>query len=422
MDEDGQPLPWVTVTAMHEVYNEGKRKLVAEAYGNTNDLGEYRLFGLRPGHYFVSAHYALGGRGFGSQNNFKDLGESKNEPGYVNTYYPGSTDVAKATPIAVKAGEELPSMDMLLRRVSVFKVRGRVYNSVTRHSGNDVYLNLTPKNTRLLWSFTNFNAQVQKDGSFEFHDVLSGSYTLSAYWFDEGKSYTAHQSIEIANADIDGIALTIAPGLTIEGRLIWEGNPSVEQEDLKVLAMGEANDYWGGDARVLANGTFGLKDISEGTYHLEVAGISPDCYVKSVRYGTSEVTEEGFTVRRGVEAALEIVVSSRGARLNGSAADADGLPAAGVWVVLVPDESHRSNFRLYKSKTTDQHGNFELRGIAPGSYRLFSWDEVQSHAWEDPEFLKPFEEKGDKITLQDGDQKRSNLTSIRTRSAESPKP
>jgi Carboxypeptidase regulatory-like domain len=422
MDEDGQPLPSVMVMAMRDVYNEGKRKLSSEAYASTNDLGEYRLFGLRPGHYFVSAHYVPGGPGFGPQNNFKDLGETKNDPGYVTTYYPGSTDVAKATPIGLKAGEELPSMDMLLRRVSLFKVRGRVYNTVTHHSGSEVYLNLTPRNTRLLWSFTNTNAYVQKDGTFEFRDVLSGSYTLLAYWFDEGKSYTTRQPIEVNNADIDGLALTIAPGVTIEGRLVWEGNPRVEEGDLKVLAMGETNEYWGGDARVLANGTFNLKDISDGTYHLEVTGISPDCYVKNVRHGMGDVTHEGFTVRRGVDATLEVIVSSKGARLKGSVSDADGLPAAGVWVVLVPEESRRTDFRLYKSKTTDQHGNFELRGIAPGTYQLFSWDQVESHAWEDPEFLKPFEEKGEKIILQDGDQKILNPTAIRTRTPESPKP
>lgn len=126
----------------------------------------------------------------------------------MTTYYP-----AKATSIAVKAGEELPSVDMLLQQVGVFKIRGRVYNSVTRHSGNDVYLNLVSKGSRVLWGFPN-SANVQKDGSFELHDVLSGSYTLSAYWFDEGKSYSARQPIEVSNTDIDGLTLTIAPGVT----------------------------------------------------------------------------------------------------------------------------------------------------------------------------------------------------------------
>jgi protocatechuate 3,4-dioxygenase beta subunit len=413
MDEDGQPLPWVMVTAMREVYNEGKRKLATEAFVNTNDLGEYRLFGLPPGHYFVSALYRVGGHRFGGENSFKDLGESKTDRGYVTTYYPGSTDVTHATLITVQEGEELPSMDMLLRQVGVFKVRGRVYNSVTRHSGGDIYLDLAPKNSRLNWAFiTNNYTNVQKDGSFELQNILAGSYTLSAYWFDEGKFYATHQPIEIANTDIDGITLTIAPGMNIEGHLTWEGNPSLEQEELRILANGETGEYAGGDARVLANGAFTLKNISEGTYRLGVTGISPDCYVKSVRYGTSDATQEGFTVHRGTDAALDVTVSSRGARVKGNVTDADGLPAPGVWIALVPEEKHRGEFRLYKTKTTDQHGHFELRGIAPGEYKLFSWQEVESQAWEDSEFLKPFEKKGEKISFEDGAEKTVNLTAI----------
>jgi hypothetical protein len=62
-----------------------------------------------------------------------------------------------------------------------------------------------------------------------------------------------------------------------------------------------------------------------------------------------------------------------------------------------------------------------VRGIAPGDYKLFSWEEVESGAWEDPEFLKPFEGKGEKISLQEGDQKSLSLTAIRAKATESPK-
>jgi len=420
MDEDGQPLPWVMVSAMREVYTEGKRKLQIETMASTNDLGEYRLFGLSPGRYFVSALYSPRQLGQGIDN-FKDLGEGKSDRGYVATYYPGSPDPAKASPITIKSAEELRSMDMLLPQVGVYKIRGRVYNAVTHHAANEVFLGLAPKNSRFVWSMDNYT-NVQKDGSFELQNVLSGAYTLSAYWFDEGKSYATRQTVEVGSADIDGLTLTIAPGVTIEGHLGWEGNPSMEDQELKVAATGSSGNYWGGQARVLVNGAFSLKDISEGTYKLNIDGISPDCYVKSIRYGMSDAMQEGFTVQRGADATLEVTVSSRGARLKGTVADVDGLPASGVWVVLVPEEAHRTEFRLYKSKTTDQHGNFEVRGIAPGDYKVFSWEAVESQAWEDPEFLKPFEQKGEKITLQDGDQKTLNVTAIRTKSLEPAKP
>ena len=87
----------------------------------------------------------------------------------------------------------------------------------------------------------------------------------------------------------------------------------------------------------------------------------------------------------------------------------------------MPGAPHRSNHRLYKSQTTDQYGHFDLHGIAPGDYALFSWNEVEEGAWEDAAFLKPFEEKAEKVTLQEGDAKSTSLTPIKTTSTEQQK-
>src|ERR1700731_4010137 len=57
-DDDGEPLPGVEVGAIRQVYSEGKRTRSAATSVSTNDLGEYRLFGLSPGRYFVSSVYA----------------------------------------------------------------------------------------------------------------------------------------------------------------------------------------------------------------------------------------------------------------------------------------------------------------------------------------------------------------------------
>jgi hypothetical protein len=89
-----------------------------------------------------------------------------------------------------------------------------------------------------------------------------------------------------------------------------------------------------------------------------------------------------------------------------------------LWVVLVSDEAHRGHSRLYKHATTDQFGHFDLRGIAPGDYKLFSWEEVEDGAWEDPDFLKPFEEKGERVSLQEGDVKTVDIVAIKTKSSQ----
>jgi hypothetical protein len=425
-NEDGDPLPWVQVTALREAYTDGKRKLSPTAQEATNDLGEYRLFGLRPGRYFVSATYS-------TKNQMASGNEDSEEPApveesaaqkYVPTYYPGTPDPAKASTISVKPGDEIPSVDILLQRVAAYKVRGRIYNMITHRTGRDISIMMLPRNNQVAGSIFNFEAPVlDKDGSFTLKDVLPGSYTLSAFWFDEGKPYVAKQNIDVGNADVEGVSLTIAPGMTINGRVIWDGKPSLEGDELSISPSStEQGVEFDSPARVSPNGAFTLKDISEDTYHLYVNGMSKDCYIKAVRYGMADALYDGFAAQRGNDASLEVTLSSRGARVQGAVSDADGLPLAGVWVVLVPEEAHRAQMQMYKETTTDQYGHFELRGIPPGDYKLFSWDQVENGAWQDPEFLKPFESKGEEVKLQEGESKSVNLTAIKTTSSEQQKP
>jgi hypothetical protein len=163
---------------------------------------------------------------------------------------------------------------------------------------------------------------------------------------------------------------------------------------------------------------FVLKDVFDGNYRLAVSGQSKDCYVKSIRYGSSDGLDGAFTVVRGTQSSLEVTLSSRGAHVQGAVTDKDNLPVTGVWVVLVPDEAHRDQSRLYQKVATDQYGHYLLRGIAPGDYKIFCWDEVEVGAWEDPDFLRTFEDRGQKISVEDADAKTVDVVAIRTKSSE----
>ena len=92
----------------------------------------------------------------------------------------------------------------------------------------------------------------------------------------------------------------------------------------------------------------------------------------------------------------------------------DSLPAAGVFVVAIPDAPHRDQQWKYRSETTDQNGKFLLRGLIPGDYRIFSWDSGDDFDWYDGEQLKPYEDKGVPVSVQEGDRKTVQLTAIET--------
>src|SRR5471032_2236974 len=56
VDEFGDPVTDVQVTPMRYQYQQGSRRLGQTGRGaQTNDIGEYRIYGLSPGQYYVSA-------------------------------------------------------------------------------------------------------------------------------------------------------------------------------------------------------------------------------------------------------------------------------------------------------------------------------------------------------------------------------
>src|SRR5439155_436723 len=228
----------------------------------------------------------------------------------------------RASTIALKAGEEITSVEILLRPVATYRIRGRVYNMVAgRRSNTGVIVQLEQRNGNITWGSPDRQLNVEKtDGSFEIAGVLPGSYTLSAFWFEDGRRYQARQSIEVGNADLEGVNLAIMSGITIPGRIVWDGKPSLERDELLVsIAAADSMVSFNTPARVVG-GSFVLRDVFDGTYR--------------------------------------------------------------------------------------------LRGIAPGDYKVFSWDEVEDGAWEDPDFLRTFEDRGQKVSVEEGDTKTLDIVTI----------
>src|SRR5207237_2109676 len=54
VDEDREPVAFLQVQAMRYRYSQGRKQLVPFGSANTNDIGEYRIFGLPPGRYYIS--------------------------------------------------------------------------------------------------------------------------------------------------------------------------------------------------------------------------------------------------------------------------------------------------------------------------------------------------------------------------------
>src|SRR5262249_5449774 len=148
--------------------------------------------------------------------------------------------------------------------------------------------------------------------------VLPGSYSVMAYLFEDDKRYASRLNIEVGNADLENLAILIAPGVTVSGRVLWDGPPCSLDTELRVATTQlDPGPPFGRSARVPAPAyIFPLPDLTEGAYRAWITGLSKDCFVKDVFYGGSSVIENGFNVARGSPSSLEIPLSSRSARVQ----------------------------------------------------------------------------------------------------------
>lgn len=183
-DDEGEPVSYVRVDLFRYGYVQGRRQRMPAGGASSNDLGEYRIFGLAPGRYFLSATW--GTMGFmGSGGNLVGVTSGPNpaELTYAPTYFPGTADATQASPIEITPGAELRGIDLRLLKIPTVRIRGKVLNAVTGRPGRGIGVGLLTRNDPYM--SRNFVA-AEADGSFEIRGVTPGSYELNANW-SEGK-------------------------------------------------------------------------------------------------------------------------------------------------------------------------------------------------------------------------------------------
>ena len=390
-DEDGEPVVYAQVMAMHFSYVRGQRQLVPTGAGTTNDLGEFRIFGLAPGQYFVQAMR----RG----NTFEN---SRSQQGYLPIYYPGGTDPSRAAPINLRGGDEFSGVDISLQTTHTVTVKGRVLNAGCGDSLQGLVVVLQNAAPNGLPMTSGFAAVDQ--GAFELHNVLPGSYYLTATLRDGGSQCIGRQALEVADTDVDGVTLSVTPGVEIKGHVRMDGQSDSTLGALSVFLSSKSANLFAGSSRdsVKADGSFLLKNAYDGDYEINVMNLPDNYFVKSARLDGIDVLSAGLTVdTKQSPGTLEIVVSPNGASVDG-AITKDQQPFQGATVAIVPDPPHRGERRLFKSTTTDQNGHFTLQGLAPGDYKVFAWEKIEAGAYTSPEFLQPYENQGESVHLTEG--------------------
>jgi hypothetical protein len=111
----------------------------------------------------------------------------------------------------------------------------------------------------------------------------------------------------------------------------------------------------------------------------------------------------------GVAGSLQVTLGLAGAQVDGVVQGADEKPVSGATVVLVPDSRRYS---LFKEGRTGDNGSYSFKGVPPGDYKILAWTDIETGAYQDPDFLKRYESKAEKLSLKESDRKTVSLKAI----------
>jgi hypothetical protein len=317
---------------------------------------------------------------------------------YVLTYYLNTPDAEAAMPVGVGIGAEIRLADIRMLKAPTVRVSGRLSGNP---QGKPIMVQLVPKGLASLERFAGKMTTVQQaGGSFELRGVAPGSYTLRG--ISPQEPIFGAQPLQVGQQNIDGLVLQVGFGYELPGVVVVEGKEKADLEKTQVQLQPLDFILTAPSGSVGKGGKFTLKDVAPDRYLVQVNDGPDGSYVKSVRFGGRDATAEGLDLTSGVTDSLLVTLSLEAAQVDGVVQDSDNKPVAGATVVLVPDSRR---FSLYSEDRTGQNGAFSLKGITPGDYKLLAWEDIETGAYQDPEFLKKYGSKAESLSLKANDRR-----------------
>jgi hypothetical protein len=465
-DLNGNPVTGARVRAMKTSIQENRRTLKVFQEAITNELGEYRLFWMAPGRYYVSAVVQpwqvnnqvvnnpsapvgdmtnaglSASRSVSRPETTKPLGTgAADDEIYIPIYFPRSIDGEQGAPIDLQPGMEFRNVDISVAPVRTYHVRGRLTNLPTPSAApqggggapplppvlggfggrggagggaGNIQVRLTPDN----WFGSVYTAAANATtGEFDFPKVVTGGYTL--YTFIDGT--TTRMPVEVRNGDIDSLTMSLVTGVSLPVKITLDGEPPKNLPDVSSLQIMLYRDPTLINAPAMnasARGSAPIPNLSPGNYRIYVTplltpitGTDPltppanwqSAYVRSIRLDDVDVLNGGLHYEPKPDQLLDVVIGTNPGVLEGQVLNEGRQPIPSAAVVLFADSPAVRITRtdMFRVSSTDRSGRFEIKGLAPGDYKVFAWEGLDKDAWLDPDFVRN-ESRGQSVHIEEG--------------------
>ncbi len=446
VDAAGQPLPGATVSALTTTWSvtTGERTLTARGRtATTDDRGAYRLFGLEPGAYVISASVGSGPPAsltnivrlstedvqrvlLETQSGAPAARPAASAPlhtgGYAPMYAPGVADANAAIPIRVGAGEERDDIDVRVDLVPSANVDATVaIPGAATGFTTQAFLLAAQAGARPSAAM----APGRRDSAnhFVWAGVTPGAYVIVAMAAPPGAtgnagSLYATQDLVVSGADASA-SLTLAPGAIVSGRLMFDTMSPPAPADLAKMqlmlmaaASGPATTVPG--VSPAEGGTFKFPSVPPGRFRLFFSNGSTSgrWFLRSATARGRDVLDTPLDIRPGQDVDdFVVTLTDRPSILRGQLRDASGRAAPDYTIIVFSE--NRADWKplsLHVQTTrpgTD--GQFTIQGLPAGNYLVAALTDVVAGEWNDPQFLEQLVTRARAVKIEDGAETRADF-------------
>ena len=259
-------------------------------------------------------------------------------------------------------------------------------------------------------------------GRFVIQDVVPGSYQITAYrngfvrqrhgQDDPGRSVSP---VELRAGATFEASIEMTPAAVIADRVVDEIGDAVPRAQVAAVQSRVGTD---GQETLQAvrrattddRGQYRLFWLDPGEYTLTAAFLpNPGLYTKRILLDAEEIAPHGgITIEPGFDGPMSVLISPNGGRIEGVVSTMDGERMDNAMVTLLPMDMpdtmvSTSLFAVSNVVRTDANGNYSFSGIAPGEYRLFAWGTTETVPFRDPEFIRRFATRGERVVIRESD-------------------
>lgn len=456
--DDGEPVQNAQVRAMRYTMRTGVRRLQNTGSASTDDRGVYRIYGLNPGDYVISANSGqfdnpntittemaiaiekAAAAGASTNLNFTNGvlklpdGSTLEAPAPMTlapTFYPGTPSPAGAVTITVRGGEERSGIDVTMQRVQTATISGVVISKAGVLPSN-INLSMQPAD-EAAQGVPLPSARVDAEGRFTLRAVPPGQFVIVARGtttvrtevpipadsaarnlptsMQTTTTSTGRAIVNVDGQNVGGVVVQLDGGQTVSGRVAFEGafpdmtrvrmTASLQQVQTATSMALPAPQ----PAVVAQDGSFKITGVSPGRYTLRVSAMQPWTLKSSMVNGRDSLD---FPFDVGEEDVMTAVVTLTNqaitTELSGLITDQQSQPVSDYTIVVFSADQRfwQPSSRRISTVRPGTDGRYSLRGLPAGDYQIAALSDLEPGTQYDPELLKSMLIASTKITLGEG--------------------